>query len=70
LEHYIYQLEENLSPISDEVKAQIIKMYRDGKTLMVIENTLNIPKTKIEMILKEYKMKENKYDDLKALELH
>jgi len=54
LEHYLYDLEENLSPLSDESKNQIIQMYRDGKELMVIENTLNIPKTKVEMVLKEY----------------
>jgi hypothetical protein len=54
LEHYIYELEEKLSPLSQEIKEQIIQMYKDGKTLTVIENALKIPKTKIEMVLKEY----------------
>jgi hypothetical protein len=55
LEYYIYELEERLTPISSEIKEQIIKMYKEGKDIMVIENSLNIPKTKIEMILREYK---------------
>ncbi len=54
LEHYIYELEENLTPLSEEIKNQIIQMYQDDKELMVIENELNIPKTKVEMVLKEY----------------
>jgi len=54
LEHYIYDLEEKLSPISDDIKKQIVRMYHDGKELMVIENELDIPKTKVEMVLKEY----------------
>jgi len=59
LEQYIYELEEKVAPLTDEVKNKIIQMYQDGKTLMVIENALNLPKTKIEMVLKEY-IKRNK----------
>ena len=60
LEHYLYELEERLTPISSEIKEQIIEMYREGKDIMVMENSLNIPKTKIEMILKEYE-RNNRY---------
>jgi len=60
LEHYIYELEERLTPISNEIKETIIELYREGKDIMVMENSLNIPKTKIEMILKEYEQN-NRY---------
>ena len=60
LEHYLYELEERLTPISSDTKERIIGMYREGKDIMVMENSLNIPKTKIEMILKEYEQN-NRY---------
>ncbi|MCK5855265.1 MAG: hypothetical protein KAG56_08580 [Sulfurovaceae bacterium] len=62
LEHYVYELEERLdtkpSSSNEEIKAKIIEMYEDGKDLLVIENTLDIPRPKIEMILKFYKLRE------------
>ncbi|SFV66510.1 hypothetical protein MNB_SV-12-1371 [hydrothermal vent metagenome] len=57
LESYLYELEERLGVSSDEEKEKIIEMYIDGKELFVIENTLNIPRPKIEAVLKAYKSK-------------
>jgi len=34
---------------------KIIQMYNDGKDIPLIENILDIPRLKIEMILKQYK---------------
>ena len=62
LEHYVYELEERLDTTpttsSKEIKERIIAMYKDGKDLLLIENTLDIPRPKIEMILKFYKLRE------------
>ena len=60
LEQYLYDLEDRLTPISSDTKERIIEMYREGKDIMVMENSLNLPKTKIEMILKEYE-RNNRY---------
>jgi len=60
LEQYLYDLEDRLTPISNDIKERIIGMYREGKDIMVMENSLNLPKTKIEMILKEYE-RNNRY---------
>ena len=61
LEHYVYELEERLDTtptVSDrEVKEKIISMYEDGKDLLVIENSLDVPRPKIEMILKFHKLR-------------
>jgi len=62
LEQYVYELEERLdtkpSSSSEEIKQKIIDMYEDGKDLLVIENSLDIPRPKIEMILKFHKLRE------------
>ena len=62
LEQYVYELEERLDtkPTSsnEEIKRRIIEMYEEGKELIVIENTLDIPRPKIEMILKFHKLRE------------
>jgi hypothetical protein len=57
LESYLYDLEERLGLDSDETKEKIIEMYIDGKDLVLIENTLNVPRPKIEAVLKAYKAK-------------
>ena len=61
---YVYELEERTevekTPEQHEVKQKIIEMFEDGKELMVIENTLDVPRAKIEMILKFYKLQRNK----------
>jgi hypothetical protein len=31
-------------------------MYEDGKDVLLIENTLDVPRAKIEMVLKFYKL--------------
>lgn len=63
LQDYLYELEEraklNKSPEQHLIKEKIIEMYNDGKDLMVIENALDVPRAKIEMILKFYKLQEN-----------
>ena len=61
LQDYIYDLDErialNKAPEQNEVKQKIIEMYEEGKEFMVIENTLNIPRAKIEMVVKFHKLK-------------
>jgi len=57
LEGYLYDLEEKLGLSSDEIKEKIIEMYADGKDLVLIENTLDVPRPKIEAVLKAYKLK-------------
>ena len=60
LQNYIYELEErielNKTPAQDEIKKKIIEMYEDGKEILLIENTLDVPRAKIEMVLKFYKL--------------
>ena len=61
LQDYVYELEERLESnkklTQDEIKDQIIEMYEAGKDLMVIENSLDVPRAKIEMVLKFHKLK-------------
>jgi predicted RNase H-like nuclease (RuvC/YqgF family) len=60
LQDYIYELEERLesnkTPAQDEIKKRIIEMYEEGKEILLIENTLDIPRAKIEMVLKFHKL--------------
>ncbi|RUM68349.1 MAG: hypothetical protein DSZ07_06825 [Sulfurovum sp.] len=60
LQDYIYELEErinsNKTPAQDELKKKIIEMYEDGKDVLLIENILDVPRAKIEMVLKFYKL--------------
>ena len=57
LESYLYDLEERLGLSSNDIKEKIIEMYVEGKDLVLIENTLNVPRPKIEAVLKSYKLK-------------
>jgi uncharacterized protein YqhQ len=60
LHEYVYDLEERTevekTPEQHELKQKIIEMFEDGKDLMVIENALDVPRAKIEMILKFHKL--------------
>jgi len=60
LQNYVYELEEHISTHKtsgqDEVKQKIIEMYEDGKEVLLIENTLDVPRAKIEMVLKFHKL--------------
>jgi Co/Zn/Cd efflux system component len=60
LQNYVYELEERIAlsktPDQDEVKKKIIEMYEDGKEVLLIENTLDVPRAKIEMVLKFHKL--------------
>jgi uncharacterized protein YqhQ len=60
LQDYVYELEERTevekTPEQHELKQKIIEMFEDGKELMVIENALDVPRAKIEMILKFHKL--------------
>jgi len=60
LQDYIYELEErinsNKTPAQDKLKKKIIEMYEDGKDVLLIENILDVPRAKIEMVLKFYKL--------------
>jgi len=64
LQDYVYELEErvvqNKTPDQNEIKQKVIEMYNEGKDLMVIENALDVPRAKIEMILKFYKLQEER----------
>ncbi|MBU1669270.1 hypothetical protein KKC13_12705 [bacterium] len=64
LQDYIYELEERVAqsrtPEQSEIKQKVIEMYNEGKDLMVIENALDVPRAKIEMILKFYKLQEDR----------
>ncbi len=55
LESYLYDLELKVLTPDSKLKEKIIHMYNDGKDIPLIENILNIPRLKIEMILKQYK---------------
>ena len=60
LQDYVYELEErndtNKRAEEDELKKKIIEMHEDGKDVFLIENTLDVPRAKIEMVLKFYKL--------------
>jgi len=62
LQDYLFELEERMdadkSPAQDELKRKIIEMYEDGKEILLIENTLDVPRAKIEMVIKFYKLQE------------
>lgn len=64
LQDYLYELEERIDqskiPEQSEIKQKVIDMYNEGKDLMVIENVLDVPRAKIEMILKFYKLQEGR----------
>ncbi len=55
LENYVYELELRVLTPDSKLKSRIIEMYREGKDILFIENTIKIPRPKIEMILKQYK---------------
>jgi len=63
LKNYIYKFEEELEekevPEDDNVKEKIIALYEEGKDLSLIENTLNIPRAKIEMVLKFHNLQKS-----------
>jgi len=60
LHDYVYEIEErsevNKTPEQHELKQKIIEMYDEGKDLMVIENALDVPRAKIEMVLKFHQL--------------
>lgn len=60
LQNYVYELEEridiNKTPAQDEIKKKIIEMYEEGKEILLIENTLDVPRAKIEMVVKFHKL--------------
>ena len=64
LHDYVYELEERAeiekTPEQHELKQKVIEMFEEGKDLMVIENTLDVPRAKIEMILKFHKLQNKK----------
>ena len=64
LKDYVYKeecLEENEEPKIEDMKTKIITLYEEGADIMLIENALNIPKAKIEMVLKFHNL--NKSDN-------
>jgi hypothetical protein len=67
LKDYVYKCEERLEekeieePKVENIKAKIIALYEEGADITLIENALNIPKAKIEMVLKFHNI--NKSDN-------
>ncbi len=65
LKDYVYKCEERLEekdePSVENMKEKIITLYEEGSDIMLIENALNIPKAKIEMVLKFHNL--NKSDN-------
>ena len=65
LKSYIYKdeepIEEKEDPKVEDMKEKIIALYEEGADIMLIENALNIPKAKIEMVLKFHNL--NKSDN-------
>ncbi len=64
LQEYVHKLEEqqeeSREPVEEEnLKEKIIALYEDGKELSLIEDRLNIPKAKIEMVLKFHNLKKS-----------
>ena len=61
LQDYVYDLDERIeghkTPEQNEIKQKIIEMHSEGKEFMVIENALNIPRAKIEMVVRFHKLK-------------
>ncbi|CAA6807004.1 MAG: Unknown protein [uncultured Sulfurovum sp.] len=65
LKDYVYKFEERLDEKDDSevenIKEKIIALYEEGADIMLIENALNVPKAKIEMVLKFHNI--NKSDN-------
>ncbi len=60
LKEYVHKVEERLetkeNPEVENIKNKIIALYEEGADMMLIENALNVPKAKIEMVLKFHKL--------------
>ncbi len=62
LQNIIEELEEKIKeeeevPEEENMKQKIIALYEEGKDLVEIEEILNIPRAKIEMVLKFHNLK-------------
>ncbi len=62
LQNRIEELEENLkkeeeAPEEENMKQKIIALHEEGKDVVAIEEALNIPRAKIEMVLKFHNLK-------------
>jgi len=51
----------NKAPHAEDMKDKIVALYEEGADIMLIEDALNIPKAKIEMVLKFHTL--NKSDN-------
>ena len=63
LRDYIIQMqeedEEEQDASEDSLKEQIINLYEDGKSLSIIEESLGVPRAKLEMVLKFHNIKKS-----------
>lgn len=59
IEGYEKRLEDEAEP--ENIKEQIIALYEQGVDIVKIENSLNVPRAKIEMVLKFHNL--NKADN-------
>ncbi len=62
MQNRIEELEEKLKvkeevPQEENLKRKIIALYEEGKDVVTIEESLNIPRAKIEMVLKFHNLK-------------
>ena len=72
LQDYVYDLDERIeahkTPEQNEIKQTIIEMHEEGKEFMVIENALNVPRAKIEMVVKFHELKIKNENLLKSVD--
>jgi len=63
LQEYILQVEEECEtrkePEEENLKEKIILLYEEGKDISLIEETLSVPRAKIEMVLKFHNLKKS-----------
>ena len=56
---YEHRMDEQKEPSKDAIKEKIITLYDSGKDLSYIEDTLAIPRAKIEMVLKFHNLQKS-----------
>jgi len=61
IEGYEKRLEDEAEAEPENIKEQIIALYEQGVDIVKIENSLNVPRAKIEMVLKFHNL--NKADN-------
>ena len=72
LQDYLYELDARFESVKrseeSDIKEKIIEMHREGKELMAIENAVDVPRAKIEMVIKFYELREKSDNLSKSVE--